>query len=33
MLDTDTTFGMTRPSAFGDLRFAGTIASAVCANC
>ena len=32
MLDTDTTYGMTRPSAFGDLRFAGTIATGLVAG-
>src|SRR5690349_13412008 len=33
MLDTDTTYGMTsRPSAFGDLRFAGTIAAGLVAG-
>src|SRR3954462_3116042 len=33
MLDTDTTYGMTpRPSAMGDLRFAGTIATGLVAG-
>src|SRR6478735_4688129 len=33
MLDTDTTYGITsRPSAFGDLRFAGTIAAGLVAG-
>src|SRR3982750_1764061 len=33
MLDTDTTYGITsRPSAFGDLRFAGTIAAGLIAG-
>src|SRR3954454_12468984 len=32
MLDTDTTYGMTRPSAFGDLRFAGTITAGLVAG-
>src|SRR5690349_8437097 len=33
MLDTDTTYGMTpRPSAIGDLRFAGTIAAGLVAG-